>query len=110
MHYSLRIGLGIGIGLADTDAKTEEGVVVDDGVVGTERAEGVGEPDYGFTVVGAAPEQSEIARGVAYVDVHRDEKLRRAQRFPYAHVDDAIIAYEPAERHIDAFESRGAPY
>ena len=61
MHYSY------------SHADSEESIVVDDRVVGAERAEYVGELTNGLAVGGSSGKESEIARSVGNMHIHWDE-------------------------------------
>ena len=95
-------------GRSEVHADAEEGVVVEGGVVGAEAAEAVGELLDGAAVGGAAVEEAELGGCAVYVDVEGDVELCGGEDVgPEAEVDDAVVAYEPAEGHVEAFEGGG---
>ena len=53
-------------------------------------------------------DEGEGSCGVGHVHVERDEELRGGDGVPYAEVDDAVVAHEPSQGHVDTFECRCA--
>ena len=89
------------------DSAAEEGEIVGHGVVGAEGAEGGGELVDGASVVLSTRQESEAAGNISYMDIQRDEKLRRLQSRPTSDVDNAVVAHKPAQGHIETLQGRG---
>ena len=56
-------------------AEAEEGVVVDDWVGGVECAQGLSEFDCCESVVGSSGDEAQLACGIAYMHIKRNEQL-----------------------------------
>ena len=92
---------------SELHAYSEEGKVIEHGIIGIEATQHVGKFNHRTLVVTPAGEQSELTRHVADMHVKRNEELRRTYYIPYTHVNNAVVSHKPAKSHIDTLEGRG---